>query len=639
MFKSAKISVILPALFGLTVLLIILQGGLGLRYVSQLESESGNIARRMERSLTISSLDGLMGDIRRYYLIMLAADTASERQSQLEQIQKKTQTRDTALEHYGASMTIAAAKEKFAGLRTAISEFDGLGANFVKAVEAGNMAEAKTLTAAMTKKGTQVGLTLDELVSDNTARGVEDRSRASNAASAAVTATVIGILVSVAIAAGAAFMSIVRVTRPISRITGAMNVLASGNNRVEIPYADRHDEIGEMAEAVAVFRTNALERERLEQETEANRSMSEKERIAREEQKAREAADVAFAVDNLGLGLQKLSDGDMTFRLAQPFADQLDQLRVNFNDSLTKLNGALRDVGENARLIDAGANEIHSAADDLAKRTEQQASSVEETAAALEEVTTAVKDSAIRASEAGKLVEQTHVSAEKSGDIVRQAVTAMEAIEASSSEIGNIIGVIDDIAFQTNLLALNAGVEAARAGEAGKGFAVVAQEVRELAQRSAKAALEIKALVKSSGDKVRDGVDLVGETGNALSAIAADVQKINANVGSIVVSSREQSTGLHEINTAVNQMDQGTQRNAAMVEQTNAASHSLAQQAGALMQLLAQFKLDEKGNNIRPATASSPAIASPARSMRTRLASALGGKATAAAAEQEWSEF
>ncbi|MFN7109981.1 MAG: methyl-accepting chemotaxis protein, partial [Brevundimonas sp.] len=171
------------------------------------------------------------------------------------------------------------------------------------------------------------------------------------------------------------------------------------------------------------------------------------------------------------------------------------QLRVNFNDSMAKLQSVLRAVGDNARMIDAGAKEISSAVEDLSKRTEQQAASVEETAAALEEVTTAVKDSAVRASEAGTLVDHTRAGAERSGQIVRQAVSAMEAIERSSSEISNIIGVIDEIAFQTNLLALNAGVEAARAGEAGKGFAVVAQEVRELAQRSANAAREIKALI------------------------------------------------------------------------------------------------------------------------------------------------
>jgi methyl-accepting chemotaxis protein len=216
---------------------------------------------------------------------------------------------------------------------------------------------------------------------------------------------------------------------------------------------------------------------------------------------------------------------------------------------------------------------------------------VEETAAALEEITTTVKDSARRAEEVGRLVDRARGNAEQSGVIVEDAVRAMEGIEKSSSEISNIIGVIDEIAFQTNLLALNAGVEAARAGEAGKGFAVVAQEVRELAQRSANAAKEIKTLINASTSQVQSGVDLVGNAGKALETIVREVQEINRHIDAIVTSSREQSTGLQEINTAINTIDQGTQQNAAMVEEQTAASHGLASEAAALNDLLAQFQL------------------------------------------------
>ncbi|MBZ5821670.1 methyl-accepting chemotaxis protein, partial [Rhizobium sp. VS19-DR183] len=209
-----------------------------------------------------------------------------------------------------------------------------------------------------------------------------------------------------------------------------------------------------------------------------------------------------FVVDSLAAGLQRLADGDVAYRISTPFAAHLDTLRLDFNNSLTKLHEALQAVMENARGIDGGANEIRSAADDLAKRTEQQAASVEETAAALEQITTTMRDSTKRAEEAGVLVSRTRIGAEKAGEVVRNAVHAMHQIEKSSGEISNIISVIDEIAFQTNLLALNAGVEAARAGDAGKGFAVVAQEVRELAQRSAAAAKEIKALIITSGEQV-----------------------------------------------------------------------------------------------------------------------------------------
>ncbi len=443
------------------------------------------------------------------------------------------------------------------------------------------------------------------------------------------------------------------ITAPIARLRERMASLAAGQTEAPVDGQDRKDEVGQMAAAVAVFRDNAIERARLERDADANRSLSERERIEREAQKAKEAADTQFAVDHLATALDKLAEGDVAYRIDSAFVANLDGLRTNFNSSVANLQDALRAVGNNARAIDAGANEIRSAADDLSKRTEQQAASVEETAAALEQITTTVKDASRRAEEVGKLVTKARDGAEQSGRVVGNAVTAMNEIERSSTEITNIIGVIDEIAFQTNLLALNAGVEAARAGEAGKGFAVVAQEVRELAQRSAKAAKEIKALINTSGEHVRSGVSLVGETGRALEVIVSEVQEINRHVGAIVESSREQSVGLQEINTAVNTMDQGTQQNAAMVEESTAASHSLAREAAALNQLLSRFNLGQGGaqaaaaptrSNAAPAVASavSRPAASPARALGRKIASAFGGQSAAAGAavsRDNWEEF
>jgi methyl-accepting chemotaxis protein len=319
------------------------------------------------------------------------------------------------------------------------------------------------------------------------------------------------------------------------------------------------------------------------------------------------ATDVTGRVENvetLASALTRLAQGDLTLHLPTPFIPTLEQLRSDFNSACERLREAMSAVGENAQAIAAGSNQIRSAADDLSKRTEQQAASVEETAAALEEITTTVADSSRRADEAGKLVASTRENAEKSGEVVRMAIAAMGEIESSSREISNIIGVIDDIAFQTNLLALNAGVEAARAGDAGKGFAVVAQEVRELAQRSANAAKEIKALINTSGEQVKSGVTLVGQTGEALERIVRQVQDINGNVSAIVEAAKEQATGLGEINQAVNTLDQGTQQNAAMVEESTAASHSLAREAEALFNLLGQFRVGDAGRH-RPVEAQS----------------------------------
>jgi len=538
--------------------------------------------------------------------------------------------------------------EEAAEMDSFLSQSKAIVAMTDKAVELGlsdrnQEAAAQLLTADAAIKATSAAFTAQvERLEKGIAAEAEQMSVDANS----TIVTSLG-AVGIAFIAGiilALFVASRGITTPIARLRERMASLAAGDTAAEIDGMDRKDEVGQMAMAVQVFRENAIERIRLEQETEANRSMSEKERIAREQQKAKEAADVKFAVDNLAAGLSKLSDGDVSYRIDQPFTETLDGVRNDFNMSAEKLQSALTRVAQNAGGIGAGANEIKSAADDLAKRTEQQAAAVEETAAALEEITTTVRDSTRRAQEAGQIVSRAKAGAEQSGDVVRRAVVAMEQIAKSANEISNIIGVIDEIAFQTNLLALNAGVEAARAGEAGKGFAVVAQEVRELAQRSASAAKEIKALITTSNDQVQQGVQLVGDTGKALATIVSEVQEINRHVVSIVESAQEQSSGLQQINTAVNQMDQDTQKNAAMVEETNAASHSLAKEVASLNDLLAQFKLADGSYQVKsqPApvrtTGNERSVASPARALGRKLASAFSGNA-AVDTKGDWQEF
>ncbi|NLS17812.1 methyl-accepting chemotaxis protein [Rhizobium sp. P40RR-XXII] len=450
----------------------------------------------------------------------------------------------------------------------------------------------------------------------------------------------LGVLFAAAIAI-AVFVSARGITAPIERLRARMVALADGHTEEPVSGIERRDEVGQMAAAVSVFRDSAIARIRLEQEAAAGRSLSEKERLEREAQKAKDAADAQFAVDSLANGLGELSNGNLIYRIEQPFVAHLDRLRADFNASMAKVEETLVAVGQGGQAIAAGANQIRSAAEDLSKRTEQQAASVEETAAALEEITTTVKDSTRRAEEASSLVGRARIGAEKSGEVMQQAIAAMEAISKSSGEINNIIGVIDDIAFQTNLLALNAGVEAARAGDAGKGFAVVAQEVRELAQRSATAAKEIKALISTSGQQVDSGVTLVTRTGQSLQQIVKEVEEIDRNVRAIVEAAREQTTGLQEINTAVNSIDQGTQQNAAMVEESTAASHSLAKEVTALNDILGQFNLQNGRSRARPAVVterSSPA-ASPARSLRAKIAGAFGASGATAAASASWDEF
>ncbi|MAZ18440.1 MAG: globin-coupled sensor protein [Ahrensia sp.] len=338
-------------------------------------------------------------------------------------------------------------------------------------------------------------------------------------------------------------------------------------------------------------------------------------------------------------GIGNLNEKNLAHRIDTELDGDYDKIRLQFNAALDQLSMTIRTIGQSAQTIASGSQEVRSAADSLSRSAEQQAAAVEEPAAAVEQIAAAVKSSASRAEEAGEQIARTRKSAEQSGAVMRQAVEAMDRINKSSTDISNIISVIDEIAFQTNLLALNAGVEAARAGDAGKGFAVVAQEVRELAQRSASAAKEIKQLIITSGEEVGSGVALVNETGKALEGIVAEVHEITANVDEIITSTREQSRGLQEINEAVASVDKGTQQTAAMAEELTASSHSLTGEVDTINSMLNEFSLDagnrrEPANDIKaPAPRPQP---SPARELGRKVANAFGGVSKAS---EDWEEF
>ena len=351
---------------------------------------------------------------------------------------------------------------------------------------------------------------------------------------------------------------------------------------------------------------------------------AEQQQIAAEAARQRDAELQSQLVEALGEGLSRMSAGDLTTRIAQAFEGAYGKIRDDFNAAVESLRGTLQTITAATDPLRRGSEEIASAADELSRRTEQQAASLEETAAALEEITTTVKRSAEGAAEASNVASASRSQASRSGEVVGQAIGAMGEIEKSSGQIGQIIGVIDEIAFQTNLLALNAGVEAARAGEAGKGFAVVAQEVRALAQRSAEAAKEIKSLISDSEGHVGQGVQLVGATGEALNALMERATQIDTLISEIARSAQEQSTGLAQVNTAVNQMDQMTQQNAAMVEETTAAAAQLRQQAGALAAAVARFKLGDTPQATQPAPRTAPP-ANPVHAQQQRLRAAGGG--------------
>ncbi|MBX4957424.1 HAMP domain-containing protein [Rhizobium lentis] len=379
---------------------------------------------------------------------------------------------------------------------------------------------------------------------------------------------------------------------PLDGMKAYMGSLAEGDFSTEVPYFDRSDEIGAMSKAVAVFRRNALERQDAQKRETALRDQEFQREHSQMAEKAAEEQRRETVIEELTYGLDQLSLGNLNCRITTAFAPAYETLRAKFNGSLDALCVSMAEVAQTSRQVGSSSSGITDAADSLASRTEQQAAMLEEAASALGEMNAKAKDASNHAGKATGMMAETRSSAEHSAAIVRDAIAAMQKIEGSSTQIGEIVNVIDEIAFQTNLLALNAGVEAARAGEAGKGFAVVAQEVRELALRSANAAKEIRSLISTSSSHVSTGVELVNRTGKALMEIEGQVEQVAGLIARIVSVSSEQALAIGEINASVNALDEVTQRNAAMAAETVSACRALGSQTQTLEGIVSRFQTD-----------------------------------------------
>ncbi|AKI02450.1 methyl-accepting chemotaxis protein [Hoeflea sp. IMCC20628] len=378
-------------------------------------------------------------------------------------------------------------------------------------------------------------------------------------------------------------------TRKMAALAANMRQLAEGDTSFDPDGENRTDEIGDLARSVTACRDAAIESNHQQLQADESRAQSARMLEQQDTAAAEETRRKLAAVDALALGLRRVTEGNFSCSLDKPFSPELESLRMDFNALVDRFAGTLSEVNANVVSINEDTAELRAAADDLSQRTSSQAATLEQASAALDEITATVRNTSERADEAKNKASEAKLSTDKSGEVVTEALNAMVRIEDASDEISQIINVIDEIAFQTNLLALNAGVEAARAGDAGRGFAVVAHEVRELAKRAASSAKEIKVLIRKSGDEVKTGVSLVRQAGNALGSIADHVCDINHQINSIATAAREQSGGLSEVNSAVNQMDCMTQQNAAMVEQTNALTLRLSSGAASLDGLVRQF--------------------------------------------------
>ncbi|WP_343525728.1 methyl-accepting chemotaxis protein [Sphingomonas sp.] len=613
--RNLRISSKLIACFAILLMALLVVGGLSIRNQNALSAGTADIASRLARLQKLThSIDTQTSNVRAEEMTHIVSTSP-------ETMAAHYKAMHASLDLIDQSLSKVKVLEQDPTAKVAMDEFGPIWQRYTehlpKTIELSNRNETDAAQASAlqeVKDYDAQNAALGRAEDAYTAAMDRARAEATETAQTGRLITVLMILAAIALTIALLTLLIRQIATPLNKMTDAMGELAAGNMGVTVPDSDRLDEVGDLAKAMAQFRDQlaAAERAKAEQTT--------------------------LIVDSIGQGLSQLAKGDLLTRIDAELTGPFAKLKTDFNAAAEALQDALSQVSTAVAGINGGAGEIRTASDDLSMRTEQQAASLEETASAMEEITATMRATAQRTASANAAARDARNLAEQSGEIVRNAVEAMDGIERQSNEISDIIAVIDGIAFQTNLLALNAGVEAARAGDAGKGFAVVASEVRALAQRSADAAKDVKDRINASSEQVAQGVRLVGETGQALTGIIGRIVEVSTLVGEISDAAEQQSAGLQQVNTAVGEMDVVTQQNAAMVEEATAAARGLASEADGLARQIARFQIGQSANAM---TANVHKLHTrPAASVpRPRAKPIPMTQSNAVPAEDDWSSF
>ncbi len=458
--------------------------------------------------------------------------------------------------------------------------------------EFGNRKSLAQNLAAVSETATGLNTEIDRIVAGaRSAANSATQSTLTMMASSSLWLILIAAASILVAAAIAVFVVRPKIVLRLRRLSTATRAIAEGQLDTKVDVSGT-DEIGAVAKAVTTFRDAAIEKIRLEREAQEQQNVAAQERMRSEQARDAAAQQVEMVVDMLGRALSGMAKGDLLVRLTEQCAPEYSKVKEDFNAALSTLQETICAIRSSAHQVSNASAEISSSTTNLSQRTEEQAANLEETTSSLERIAATVRKNAERAQQASQFAAKTRSVADRGGEVVNQAMSAMSRIEESSREISDIINLIDEIARQTNLLALNAAVEAARAGEAGRGFSVVASEVRSLAQRSSEAAKGIRGLITSSSGRVQEGVDFVNRAGTALGDIVESIKQVVDIVSEIAAASGEQASGIEEVNKALVRMDEATQQNSALVEENAATAKALSQQATEMSGRVDFFQLE-----------------------------------------------